>query len=321
LNVSPAGGEMAVPLTPTLESSAFSDQDAQSTHAASQWQVRTNAGSYNSPVYDSGETAGNLTQITLPAALPGPGAYWWQVRHQDDSGRWSAYSDESSFATVGCSTNEQCSDGLWCNGSETCVAGQCQAGTAPDCSDGIPCTTDSCNETLDQCAHAPNDAACSDGLWCNGAETCNLSTSCQAGTAPNCNDGIPCTTDSCSETLDQCDHAPNDGACSDGLWCNGAETCSVSNGCQPGANPCPDDGLFCDGTESCDEGGNLCLHSGDPCDDQESCTANNCNEAENLCEFPCGAENSRDPCCADPVCEQSPRCSGKAMPWLNLLLN
>src|SRR4030042_1565979 len=33
-----------------------------------------------------------------------------------------------------CQTDEDCSDGLYCNGQETCVAGQCADGTAVDCS-------------------------------------------------------------------------------------------------------------------------------------------------------------------------------------------
>ncbi len=36
------------------------------------------------------------------------------------------------------------------------------------------------------------DADCDDGLFCNGAETCNAG-SCQAGTAPVCDDGVACT--------------------------------------------------------------------------------------------------------------------------------
>jgi hypothetical protein len=47
----------------------------------------------------------------------------------------------------------QCNDGLFCNGIETCVGGDCQAGTPVDCDDGQPCTEDSCNEGTDSCDH------------------------------------------------------------------------------------------------------------------------------------------------------------------------
>src|SRR4030043_212229 len=39
-----------------------------------------------------------------------------------------------------------CGDGLFCNGDETCQAGVCRGGVTRDCSDGVGCTVDSCNE-------------------------------------------------------------------------------------------------------------------------------------------------------------------------------
>lgn len=149
-----------------------------------------------------------------------------------------------------CNTNPDCDDGLFCNGAETCVSGNCQAGTPSNCNDGIACTTDSCNEATDSCDHAPNHGSCNDGLFCNGTETCNVSTGCQAGTAPNCDDGIACTTDSCNEGTDSCDHTANNAACDDGLYCNGAETCNLSTGCVAGTDPCAPD--------PCDEATDTC---------------------------------------------------------------
>ena len=55
------------------------------------------------------------------------------------------------------------------------------------------------------------------------------------------------------------------GDCSDGVYCNGTETC-VAGACQEGAPPsCADDGLFCSGNEVCDELAQGCGHTGDPC--------------------------------------------------------
>ncbi|MFQ5592102.1 MAG: hypothetical protein ACE5HE_13135, partial [Phycisphaerae bacterium] len=197
-------------------------------------------------------------------------------------------------------------DGLFCNGAETCVGGNCQAGTAVNCNDGVACTDDSCNEGTDSCDNIANDANCDDGLFCNGAETCNATLDCQAGTAVNCNDGVGCTDDSCNEATDQCDNVANDANCDDGLFCNGAETCSATLDCQAGtavncddgvactddscneatnscdntANDanCPDDGLFCNGTEFCDAGAD-CSSTGDPCLAGETC-----NESTNSCD-------------------------------------
>ncbi|MFH2028763.1 MAG: glycoside hydrolase family 2 TIM barrel-domain containing protein, partial [Nanoarchaeota archaeon] len=80
-------------------------------------------------------------------------------------------------------TNEGlvCDDGVYCNIGETCQAGTCIGGIARDCSDGVGCTDDSCDEVNDVIVNAANNANCDDGLFCNGAETCNALTDCQAG--------------------------------------------------------------------------------------------------------------------------------------------
>ena len=81
------------------------------------------------------------------------------------------------------------------------------------------------------------DADCDDALFCNGAETCGSGT-CQLG-MPLCDDTVACTVDSCSEPSGSCDHVPDDAACDDGLFCNGAETCDAGVGCLAGSDPCP----------------------------------------------------------------------------------
>jgi hypothetical protein len=99
-NVSPADGAVHVSLTPTLESSAFSDPDEEVTHAASQWQVTITSGDYSNPVFDSGEDITNLTQMAIPAGeLSYDTTYYWRVRHEDSDGYWSSYSLETSFTT------------------------------------------------------------------------------------------------------------------------------------------------------------------------------------------------------------------------------
>ncbi len=67
------------------------------------------------------------------------------------------------------------------------------------CDDGNPCTTDTCSAGV--CAHAPvrDGTSCSDGNLCNGTEICQAGV-CRAGTPLVCNDGNPCTTDTCSPT-------------------------------------------------------------------------------------------------------------------------
>jgi len=92
---------------------------------------------------------------------------------------------------------------------------------APDgaCIGGLPCTVD---------------ADCSDGVACNGTETCNTGTNtCEAGTPPAC-DG-PCESGVCSEP-GGCEPAP-DGA---ELCDSGVDMCSEADSCLAGV--CVHDG-------------------------------------------------------------------------------
>ena len=99
-NLSPTDGA-SVSLTPKLESSAFSDPDSGDTHAASQWQVREASGAYSSPVFDSGTDTSILTSIAIPSGtLSYSTTYSWHVRHQDNHGVWSSWSEETSFTTT-----------------------------------------------------------------------------------------------------------------------------------------------------------------------------------------------------------------------------
>jgi hypothetical protein len=89
-----------------------------------------------------------------------------------------------------CLVNNDCSDGLFCTGSESCDSyGECQSGSDP-------CPTSLCDEGLDQCVDCLDNSDCDDDLFCNGAETCSGG-ACQAGTDP-------CPGQSCDETNDLC---------------------------------------------------------------------------------------------------------------------
>jgi hypothetical protein len=68
---------------------------------------------------------------------------------------------------------------------------------------------DECEENAPACSVCAADAACNDGLFCNGLETCDVASSrCRAPVSPACDDGNPCSTDSCNESSDSCAHTP-----------------------------------------------------------------------------------------------------------------
>jgi alpha-tubulin suppressor-like RCC1 family protein len=93
-NLTPSGGTATA--TPTLTSSSYSDPNSDA-HQASQWQVRTSAGSYAAPFADSGTTTTSKTSWAEPTALTAGSTYWFHVRYEDATGMWSPYSAETSF--------------------------------------------------------------------------------------------------------------------------------------------------------------------------------------------------------------------------------
>jgi len=115
-----------------------------------------------------------------------------------------------------CSSDTQCSDGLYCNGAEKCVSGVCQAGTAIVCSSD-QCNNGVCDENLKACVAQPKPGGttCNDGLFCTNPDTCTAGVC--GGPARSCDDGKACTSDSCNENTDKCDN----------IW----PACGIADGC------------------------------------------------------------------------------------------
>ena len=185
--------------------------------------------------------------------------------------------DEATDSCVNTENDSNCDDLVFCNGVETCDAIlDCQPGTAVDCSDGVTCTDDSCDEVADTCVSVANDVNCSDGLFCTGIEICDPVADCVAGTPPDCNDGVVCTDDSCNDVTDSCDNLANDANCDDGFFCTGAETCDDLADCQVGIP------IDCSGLNGqcligeCDDTADSCVanpfNEGGACDDGDVCT-------------------------------------------------
>ncbi len=201
---------------------------------------------------------------------------------------------------------ESCDDGNTVGGDgcgalcqfDSCVASTPDFPNVPICDDGKECTVDSCSRSLgictnidncddgvtctsdrcvgDACVNTPVNSRCDNGVFCDGAETCDAVSGCLFGPAPNCGDSIPCTIDTCDETSDSCVHTPNNAVCNDGVFCNGPEICTVGVGCQGvAAVDCSDD--FSCTADSCDELNDRCVNAPN----------------DNLC--PSGP-------CSDPVC-------------------
>jgi hypothetical protein len=99
VNLAPVDAAANESITPTLQSSTFSDPDIGDTNSASQWLVRRVAN--NALVFDSGTNTTDKTSVVLPAgALDFATAYNWQMRHEDSYGLWSDYSTPTTFSTL-----------------------------------------------------------------------------------------------------------------------------------------------------------------------------------------------------------------------------
>lgn len=287
-----------------------------------------------------------------------------------------------------------CDDGDFCTVGDTCGGGVCVPGGARDCSDGVGCTVDSCNEAGDTCDSALDHDSCDDSLFCNGEEVCDAVSDCGSGTAVDCSggddqclvgvcdedgdicttdpdneglacddgsaatendvcvngfcigeavdcgDGLPCTVDTFDEVAAECVHTPNHALCDDEVFCNGAEFCSLTTGCESAApvdcsgldddcntgvcsefdNSCEavpaneagacDDGLFCTVNDTCESG--VCSGTVRSCDDGVACTTDSCDEVGGSCVATAndGACDNGLFCDGSEVCDETLGCQG-----------
>ncbi len=98
----------------------------------------------------------------------------------------------------GCVNDEDCDDGVFCNGPELCVAGWCNPSSSNPCLNNDLCNN-TCNELLGNCWTDPGNS-CNDHIFCNGVDTCD-------GYGKCIHPGNPCTKcQLCNETQHDCKH-------------------------------------------------------------------------------------------------------------------
>ena len=161
-----------------------------------------------------------------------------------------------------------CDDGQACS-VDSCSATGCQHDYQDvACDDGVECTADKCAPV--GCIHTPVDSVCNpnpcvvggvcnstsgctagapakDGSDCSAGLLCAASATCKAGVCEmisKCNDGDPCTDDSCD---------PATGKCSAPTSPNGA-SCTPSNPCYAGiciSASCTENGAICTKGQAC----------------------------------------------------------------------
>ncbi len=225
--------------------------------------------------------------------------------------------------------NQACDDGEFCTVSETCVAGLCGGGTLRDCADAVVCTVDSCDEMNDVCVNMPDDSACTNGLFCDGQESCNPTLGCQDSADPcqaplvcdeagdqcvdcisdaQCDDSIACTVDTCNLTTNMCEFAPNSGSCDDANTCTD-DVCDPVAGCTftaNDANACTD-GDLCTVNDACVAG--MCVTDPKDCSAvADDCNIGVCNGLTGVCEAQPSNENGG--CDDGDACTENDTCTG-----------
>ncbi len=182
---------------------------------------------------------------------------------------------------------ETCDDGNLINGDgcsadcqlESCIGQSIDYPAQPLCNDGNGCTVDTCNIFTGNCEHVQD-----------------------------CSDQVGCTDDVCINQ--ECVNTPNDANCDDSEFCTD-EFCDSVRGCvRINLVLDCDDGLFCNGADTC-SGGECQEHAGSPCADMSECGAGFCNEQGETCDFfPFGTPCSDDgDICTDDVCDGAGNCA------------
>lgn len=110
-------------------------------------------------------------------------------------------------AACGDSVEERaCDDGVFCNGIERMIDGQCVTAPLAPCDDGEDCTTDACEESTGMCTHVAMGASCA---VCRG-QSCT----------PDCGDRA-CGDDGCGGSC---------GACAEDMGCTPRGVCAEATG-------------------------------------------------------------------------------------------
>ncbi len=184
---------------------------------------------------------------------------------------------DSCDKTLGCqhkpiAENTACDDGNICSTGDRCVTGKCVATGGLSCDDKNPCTKDACSANICGPTPEPNGTACV-------FDRCHINSECQGGactqgTLINCDDGNPCTTDSC-DAATGCKYVNVEGtSCSDGDLCTVEDKCS--------AGKCVGKEMTCTPIDDCHVSGTCNAKSG-TCDDPRAPDETECEDGKGKC--------------------------------------
>jgi hypothetical protein len=223
-----------------------------------------------------------------------------------------------------CTGTNLCLQTYSCDGAGSCVGSNPLVCTASDqCHVAGTCANGACSNPA-----APDGTACSTSK-CTTGDVCHGGI-CSPGTAVSCDDGNPCTVDTCDANLG-CQHTPGNagtvcraaaGACDVAATCSGASATCPPNGFLPATTTCRPAGGACDLPELCTgssaacpadakvAAGTVCHTAAGVCDTSQSCDGTN-----NACPADVLQPTSvqcRAPSCSAGVATQAAFCTGAA---------
>ncbi len=230
-----------------------------------------------------------------------------------------------------------CTDGDACTAKDGCKEGKCLGvlkgqGGEPSCDDGNPCTDDGCQPSSG-CVFQNNDKPCGDSDKCFAGSTCKAG-ACTGGSNIACDDGKPCTDDTCDKNTGKCAYTPNSAPCEDGDKCTTGDVCTAGackaantttcndnnactdDSCDPSNGQCVAkakvDGVTCDDGNACSEkdackggackgGDAITCNDGNPCTDDGCDPKAGCTKTAN--KAPCSDGSCKLGTCADSACK------------------
>ena len=222
-----------------------------------------------------------------------------------------------------------------CDGLDNDCDGATDDGT---CDDNNACTSEVCSGAAGCASSKLDGLACeADGDLCTDGDAC-VNGTCVPGGLKSCDDGNPCTKDSC-DAKKGCGHADDDGApCDDDNPCSLGDSCAtgackagvakvcesgqacVGGACNVATGQCvftnAPTGKACDDADACTQGdacgGGVCVGSKVPCDDDNACTSDTCS-ADKGCVYKAtgGACDDGNGCTVGDVCGAEGCVAGK----------
>lgn len=249
------GGGVATPCQTTAECSGYPCTNGFCDFSTWQPDTQTDAGNVTDTGGTATDTSGTATDSGSAAKDTGGGG-------ADTSG---PQPDTSAPVDAGCKTAQGqpcCTSAAQCPAGSACTVGGCDLKTGectltakPNCcqkdSDcgagaGNPCKKGSCDVATKTCSivNADNGDPCDDGNACTQKDNCVVG-SCN-GQPLDCDDGDPCTSDSCANGT--CKNTYIQGCCAKGACCDLAKKTFRPKGSQCGDKPltelrCKPDGM------------------------------------------------------------------------------